>query len=242
MQYMSLDDVMGIHFALVRVFADTPDPISPSGARPGGLVESATGRPRTSLGRTEKYPSLQQKAAALLHSLITSHPFHNGNKRTALVATIAFLERNGRRFGAQDDELFDFTIAVASKSGAYADPSDEAVEKIAAWLNAHLVPERGRFSEMRLQDFLSSCKTAGCSVRGTAQSGSWVLRGPNTKSIRIAASTRKLDGNVVRSYLRKLGLSESSSGIHPDEFCEGVDPEQDRVRRFRAVLNRLAHA
>lgn len=56
---MSEDDVMRVHVALVRVFADTPDPISPSGPRLGGLVGSSVGRPQTSLGKVEKYPSLE---------------------------------------------------------------------------------------------------------------------------------------------------------------------------------------
>ena len=43
-------------------------------------------RPQTGLGTIDKYPTIEQKAAALLHSLIKNHAFHNGNKRTALVA------------------------------------------------------------------------------------------------------------------------------------------------------------
>ena len=165
--YMTSDDIMRVHHALVRAFADTPDPIAPSGARLGGLVESASGRPKTSLGNREKYPTLELKAASLLHSLITSHPFHNGNKRTGLVSTLAFLEGNGQRFDAQDDELFDFTLAVANKSGAFADPADDAVAAIAQWLEFHLVRDRGRLGEMKLQEFLSSCESAGCTVRNT---------------------------------------------------------------------------
>ena len=41
---------------------------------------------------------------------------------------------------------------------------------------------------------------------------------------------------------KKLGLSEATSGIHLDEFQAGVDPEQELMRQFRCVLDRLANA
>ena len=241
-QYLEAEDVMRVHLALVGFFADQGDPIAPAGARPGGLLESAVGRPRTSLGSTDKYPSLELKAAALLHSLVTSHPFHNGNKRTGLVSTLAFLEHNGKRFTAPDDELFDFVLAVANKEGHFGGDIDQAVQNMATWLQDHLLPERPRHGEMRTQEFLARCEAAGCANRLTKQGGSWVVRGPNRKSITISASTRKLAGNVVRTYLNRLGLSETASGVHRDEFLEGVTPEQELIRQFRAVLGRLAHA
>ena len=42
-----------------------------------------------------------------------NHPFVDGNKRTALVATLAFLGLNGRRLEAPDDDLFELVLGVA---------------------------------------------------------------------------------------------------------------------------------
>jgi death-on-curing protein len=52
-----------------------------------GLLESAVLRPQTAIGELDAYPSVHEKAAALMHSLIRNHPFVDGNKRTAVVAT-----------------------------------------------------------------------------------------------------------------------------------------------------------
>ncbi len=55
-----------------------------------GLLESAVLRPQTTIGGLDAYPSVHEKAAALIHSLIRNHPFVDGNKRTAVVATFTF--------------------------------------------------------------------------------------------------------------------------------------------------------
>jgi len=44
---------------------------------------------------------------------VKNHPFVDGNKRTALVATLAFLGLNGRWLEAPDDDLFELVLGVA---------------------------------------------------------------------------------------------------------------------------------
>jgi death-on-curing protein len=62
----------------------------------------------------ELYPDLFSKAAILFYLLVKNHPFIDGNKRTAALALIEFLERNGYTLSATNDELYQFTIDVAS--------------------------------------------------------------------------------------------------------------------------------
>src|SRR5436190_18138540 len=102
-------DVLALHEDLVALFAQEDNPIFPPGPKDLNLLESACTRPQTSFGKTEKYGSVEEKAAALLHSLVKNHAFHNGNKRTALVTMITFLWRNERRVNADvtDNEIFD---------------------------------------------------------------------------------------------------------------------------------------
>lgn len=63
--------------------------------RDGGLLESALYRPSTIAFGTDAYPSLLEKAAALLHSLVTNHPFVDGNKRMGWGLTSIFCQYNG---------------------------------------------------------------------------------------------------------------------------------------------------
>lgn len=82
--------------------------------RDRGLLESAAFRPQATAFGHDAYPSLVEKAAALLHSVAMNHALVDGNKRLALAGTIAFLGMNGRRLTLTNDEAYDLIMSVAS--------------------------------------------------------------------------------------------------------------------------------
>jgi death-on-curing protein len=92
--------------------------------RDQGLLESALARPRASAFGTDAYGSLNEKAAALTHSLARNHGLIDGNKRLSLAALIAFLGMNGRRLTWSNDDVYEFIVDVAS--GRLDDVSDIA--------------------------------------------------------------------------------------------------------------------
>ncbi|TFC55141.1 type II toxin-antitoxin system death-on-curing family toxin [Cryobacterium sp. TMT2-15-1] len=92
--------------------------------RDQGLLESALARPRASAFETDAYGSLNEKAAALTHSVARAHGLIDGNKRLSLAALITFLGMNGRRLTWSNDEAYEFIMDVAS--GRLDDVSDIA--------------------------------------------------------------------------------------------------------------------
>jgi death on curing protein len=66
------------------------------------LLEAAVMRPHQTVMGQDAYPTIHDKAAALTHSLIKNHPFMDPNKRTALLADIAFYGLNGYIFRAPE--------------------------------------------------------------------------------------------------------------------------------------------
>lgn len=82
--------------------------------RDHGLLQSALSRPQATAFESEAYPSLEEKSAALLHSLTRNHALMDGNKRLALAATIAFLGVNGKRLTISNDQAYEMIMAVAS--------------------------------------------------------------------------------------------------------------------------------
>ena len=60
----------------------------------------------------DAYPSLDAKAAALLHSLARNHALIDGNKRLGLAAVIAFYGLNGRRLTLTNDQAYDLVMKV----------------------------------------------------------------------------------------------------------------------------------
>ena len=103
--------------------------------RDHGLLDSALARPRATAFGLDAYDTLEQKAAALLHSLARNHALVDGNKRLALAATIAFLGLNGYRLTLTNDEAYTLVIEVAS--GQLDDVAD-----IAHRIRAGIVPRR----------------------------------------------------------------------------------------------------
>ncbi|MET7772835.1 type II toxin-antitoxin system death-on-curing family toxin [Nocardia sp. NPDC005366] len=82
--------------------------------RDPGLLASAAARPQATIFGADAYPTLWEKAAALLHSIAGNHPLVDGNKRLAIVAAIVFLARNGIDVDHLDeDRAYDLMIAVA---------------------------------------------------------------------------------------------------------------------------------
>jgi death-on-curing protein len=84
------------------------------GVRDHGLLQSALARPQATVFGSDAYPELEEKAAALLHSLANNHALVDGNKRLALAGTIAFLGVNGRRLTLTNDEAYDLVMKVAA--------------------------------------------------------------------------------------------------------------------------------
>lgn len=225
-------------FSARRVVCEGGRPdLYPPGQRDLNLLESACSRPLTQLGGVEKYRTIEQKAAALFHSLVKNHPFHNGNKRTALAALITFLWRNDRRFGVRitDDDLFDMVLNVSRNTFTEKVNADAVVGELASWIKYRTISITRKPWVMGMADSLDSCKRVGLLWK---ESGPSYVVYDKDHSIRISRSTRRLDPPVVREYMSKLGLRD----LTVVEFQLGIDDEQAEVRRFRHVFRRLAHA
>jgi death on curing protein len=86
-----------------------------AGMRDAGLLESALDRPRNLLAR-EPRVSIYRLAAALCVGLAKNHPLNDGNKRTALLATRAFLYLNGQELEPSQADEVATLVAVADGS------------------------------------------------------------------------------------------------------------------------------
>jgi death-on-curing protein len=95
-------------------------------------------RPFVTFAGHDLYSDDFEKAAALFHSLIKSHPFMDATKRTAFAATIYYLEKYGhpRPSILPEDEVIRFCLAVAEENARHS--QDETfqpitVAEIATW-------------------------------------------------------------------------------------------------------------
>jgi len=78
-----------------------------------GLLEAAVARPATSVGGADAYPTIVEKAAALVHSAVRNHALVDGNKRVGLMLLVVFLGVNGRRLTATNDQAYALIVSIA---------------------------------------------------------------------------------------------------------------------------------
>jgi len=161
-----------IHDELVSVVWPSKDPIADGEYRNQQLLESALGRPFQSAGGQEIYPTIVGKAAALFHSLISNHAFHNGNKRTAVLAMNAFLMGNGYSLALDNDRMYELAQDTASYRERGVSHSDQ-LAKITGELEEftvemesirHVRVSGGDLPE-KLAAFYKSQVTTGRSIR-----------------------------------------------------------------------------
>ena len=107
---ITLVDVFQLHKNSIKDFGGGP------GIRDVDSLKSAVSRPFQSFEDVELYPSVFEKTAAILESLIRNHPFVDGNKRTGFLAAYALLYRNRFELVASKDKAYDFVIQVSSSS------------------------------------------------------------------------------------------------------------------------------
>ncbi len=123
-RFLSVEDVITIHEDTLRHEGGL------AGLRDPGLLESAVLMPQQQFGGAYLHAGLAEMAAAYLFHIAQNHAFNDGNKRTAALAALIFLDVNGVGSLPPPDELEEMTLAVAAGKAT----KDELI----AWMRAQL--------------------------------------------------------------------------------------------------------
>ena len=123
---ISSDDVERIHEILIDKFGGK------KGLRDKGLLESSVQRPFQMFNQKELYPEPVDKAAAILESIISNHPFLDGNKRTAYVVARLVLRTSNLDIKATQEEKYEFVMSAAK--------GEIRFDQIKQWLTNHIEP------------------------------------------------------------------------------------------------------
>jgi death-on-curing protein len=118
--YLSVEDLLEIAAGIIEDVA----------VRDAGLLPTAAGRPKVTVFGDDAYPTFEDKAAALLHSLVRNHALVDGNKRLSWAATRVFCLLNGRDLTYSVDEAETLMLEAAA---GHLD-----VPEIATWLRLHI--------------------------------------------------------------------------------------------------------
>ena len=124
-----IKEVEQLHKILIDKFGGS------HGVRNKPALESAITRPFQTFDGNDLYPSILEKAASLIESILINHPFIDGNKRTGYTLLRLFLIQNGLDISASQDNKYEFVINIASGTLKY--------EGIVSWL---------KFNTLKLND------------------------------------------------------------------------------------------
>ncbi len=128
-----------IHDELIQKLWPGTDPVQANEPRDAGLLTSAVNSPFQTAGGVDVHPLTLNKGAALFRSLISNHPFQNGNKRTAVMALDIFLTANGYALVFDNDAMY----ALAEKTATYKARGithDQALQEIVRGIRDFVIP------------------------------------------------------------------------------------------------------
>jgi len=104
---ISTEDVLKIHKLLIDQFGGS------HGVRDKSSLNSAINRPFATFDQKELYPEPVDKASAILESVVTNHPFIDGNKRTGYVLARLLLLKSGLDIKTTQEDKYEMVIAVS---------------------------------------------------------------------------------------------------------------------------------
>jgi death-on-curing protein len=99
-------DALVLHDSLLALHG------GPTGVRDSGLLKSALARPQQHFAYSEDADIIAM-AASYTAGIVRNHPFLDGNKRTGFVIGILFLELNGYRFTASEEDAAQAILKLA---------------------------------------------------------------------------------------------------------------------------------
>jgi death on curing protein len=268
LQTLLAEDILLIHEILVQDFATSGDPIEPPGVKSIPLLESAVGRQHTAIGMTLKYPSAIGNAATLMYGICCDHPFHNGNKRTALVAMLAHLDKNNLVLDTKQSALYNLVLDIAahriSESTSHRGSRkkrrrithDEEVQYIMNFLEKGSRPlKRGerliKYRELRrilgkFNIILDETKKNQIKVvrHERVITGLFrkkeIVREVNLGSISYPGDDRDVGITLVKQVRKMCGLSEKD-GVDSRVFYDQQAVIDSFVNNYRTILRRLAY-
>lgn len=121
---ISTDEAIAIHELLIESFGGS------KGVRDRSSLHSALSRPFQTFEQKDLYPDPEDKASAILESIIVNHPFIDGNKRKGYVLMRLTLLKYGMDLQSSEDEKFEMIMAVANGNINFG--------KIRKWINSNL--------------------------------------------------------------------------------------------------------
>ena len=260
---LGLHEVIRAHFLIVDFFLTEQRELGGIGPRDVRLLELALYRPWIEFAGVSKWSDPLDKVATTLFGLIKDHPFHDANKRTALLSALYLLLKQGRMPTCTKDDFENLTVEIAEmeivKRARYKKLSEEEedpeVKYISQWLrrNTRVIDDReysityrdlrrilaryGFTLENPANNYIDIIKIEKRSGLSALFSGREARR--RVGRIGYPGDTKQVARGDVRKIRRICHLT-SREGIDSQSFYRGVDDMSSLIAAYQENLRRLA--
>ena len=263
---LNYDDVLKAHYLICEYFEKNQGSKSMYGVRSMQLLGSAIGRQITSFAGKNKWKNEFEIMATLFYGLVKNHPFHDGNKRTALLALLynLYLIKRTPKNECRQEKWEKLTVAVAaSDMSEYvgfkrfeekADkPEDAIVYFIADFLRKNTRLFDKYFVSVTYADFEASIKQFGFYFANPSKNFIDIYQKKprgifgihffgdtcrRIKNIAFPGYRCQMDPKTQKNILKDLGLT-IDRGFDRQVLMEKAEPLYKIIQDYEGPLSRL---
>lgn len=252
------DDILRAHYIIADYFIEEGEAVV-YGVKNYDLLSSATHRQVTNFGGIEKWETDFQKMATLLYGLVKNHAFHDGNKRTALLVLLLYMERCKLQLRVEQKKLETLLIRIAANRldeytsfAKYINNDEPIINFIADLIKKYTRSQNKRYYTITFAEF--NHKLNRFNVRLCNPSGNYIdvhkiieekkmglftkQKDIRIKQIGFPGWKKQVNIKALKEVLKAAQLT-AEYGVDSDVFFNGEEPIYALIHEYRGPLARL---
>jgi prophage maintenance system killer protein len=258
---VGLHEVLDAHFLLQDHFSELGEGIGGIGPRDVNILHSTLARQFTSFGGRPRWANHFEVIGTLFFGLICNHPFHDCNKRTALLTSASHLDKLGRVPEIAETEYEELAVRTAEKSlhgmphfDKFRKQQDPEIKFLAYFFRNNSRPTNRRSYFITYQELGTILRRFDC--RFGQPDGNFIhveklvtkrhlifqkrTEWQSILQIRFPGLKSEVGLGDLKRLRRALELTPEH-GIDSEVFFHGSEPLQSFIRKYQRPLRRLAN-
>lgn len=239
---IALDEVLQVRRRMAALEIATQDAFGSTEPLHPNKLASAVFRQETSGGGVFKYNTISEVGATLFYGIAMSHSFENGNKRTALVSLLVFLDKNKTLLvDTGEDDLYELARSVAAHEIAVDGPrnAESEVDAISSWLRVRTRDRILGDNAMDFKELKSILEGLGCSFERPDNNFVKIRHGIYMVKTGYPRANFEIAVNEVKRIRRALHLDEVN-GVDSAGFYALDSKVDEIVNVYRNLMKRLS--
>ena len=259
---LTVRNVLRAHFLIGDFFYSEGHGIGGIGPRDIGLLHSAVHRQHVGYGGRRKWEDKFDVCATLLFGLVMDHPFHDANKRTAMLAALYHLSQHKRAPTVRHEDFENFIVEIAerrlSNFARYNEMVRKGIDDPEVRLISHYLRANTRMIDTRQHtitywDLKRILNRYGYDLQNPRHNTIDVVKveerkrlfsRPKTEArfilqIGFPSWTKQVGAAAVQSVRRETGLI-AKNHVDSQAFYFGIDDVRLLIAHYQEPLRRLA--